>query len=185
VIVQETALVGWDSYYVIVGSSAAALTGLMFVVITLVAGSRQQSTQGVAAFGTPTIVHFCTALLISAILSAPWHSLTSVGLTIGLVGAAGLVYLAIVTRRAHQQTVYQPVMEDWIFHTILPCLVYITFFIAAWILVWHPAPALFAIAAVTLLLVFVGIHNAWDTITWLALEELRRSDQAAKEQSPT
>jgi len=37
--VQETvapALTAWGSYYVIIGSSAAALTGLMFVVITLV-----------------------------------------------------------------------------------------------------------------------------------------------------
>ena len=55
----------WESFYVIVGSSAAALTGLQFVVMALVAESRQQASSGtISAFGTPTIVHFCAALLL-------------------------------------------------------------------------------------------------------------------------
>ena len=32
-----TALSGWENFYVIVGSSAGALIGLQFVVITLIA----------------------------------------------------------------------------------------------------------------------------------------------------
>ena len=38
-----SALIPWDNFYVIVGSSAAALTGLQFVVITLVAETRKQT----------------------------------------------------------------------------------------------------------------------------------------------
>jgi len=73
-------LVAWESFYVIIGSSAAALTGLQFVVIALVAESRTRSTsREIAAFGTPTIVHFCAVLLVSAILSAPWRALTNAG----------------------------------------------------------------------------------------------------------
>src|SRR5205085_9149990 len=71
-IVQEAAvslLTTWQNFYVIIGSSAAALTGLMFVVITLIAGTRQQrSSESVGAFGTPTVVHFGAALLVAAIL---------------------------------------------------------------------------------------------------------------------
>src|SRR5262245_38998679 len=63
----------WESFYVIVGSSAAALTGLQFVVLTLIADSAVgASAAEVAAFGTPTVVHFSAVLLMSAILSAPW-----------------------------------------------------------------------------------------------------------------
>ena len=69
----------WESFYVIVGSSGAALTGLQFVVIAMIAESRKQSTgREVAAFGTPTVVHFCTVLLVAAILSAPWRGLSGV-----------------------------------------------------------------------------------------------------------
>lgn len=64
-------LAAWETFYVIVGSSGAALTGLQFVVIALVAESRRKSTfKEIDAFGTPTIVHFCAVLLVSAILSA-------------------------------------------------------------------------------------------------------------------
>jgi hypothetical protein len=73
-----TALAGWENFYVIVGSSAGALIGLQFVVITLIA-SRPVApglAQAGAAFATPTIIHFGSVLLLSAILSAPWHGVT-------------------------------------------------------------------------------------------------------------
>ena len=180
-LVQEAAampLPTWESFYVIVGSSAAALTGLMFVVIALVADSRTQSSQGVDAFGTPTIVHFCLALLVSAINSAPWRSLGSVSLTITLTGVGGLVYLAIVTRRAHRQTAYKPVFEDWLWHTILPFVSYGTYFVAGLLILRSAQTALFGVGAATLLLLFIGIHNAWDTVTWLALEQIPKAKEA-------
>ena len=78
-------LVAWESFYVIVGSSGAALTGLQFVVIALVAESRKRSTlKEIDAFGTPTIVHFCAVLLVAAILSAPWRGLLTVSIAGGV-----------------------------------------------------------------------------------------------------
>ena len=67
----------WESFYVIVGSSAGALTGLQFVVLTLIteAGMIRGTGETLAAFGSPNVVHFCAALLVSAILSAPWGGL--------------------------------------------------------------------------------------------------------------
>jgi len=87
--VAHTFLTAWESFYVIVGSAAAALTGLQFVVIALInEGPKGRSTREIDAWGTPTIVHFSVVLLISAILSAPWHRLTSVAL---MLAACGLV----------------------------------------------------------------------------------------------
>jgi len=34
----------------------------------------------------------------------------------------------------------------------------------------HPVPALFVIGAVTVLLLFTGIHNAWDDVIYIAIE---------------
>ena|SRR6266536_4124051 len=57
-------LVAWESFYVIVGSSGAALTGLQFVVMALIAeSSRRSSGREISAFGTPTVIHFCAVLL--------------------------------------------------------------------------------------------------------------------------
>jgi len=114
-------LVGWESYYVIVGSSAAALTGLQFVVIALINDLHTRASgDTLGAFGTPTVVHFCVALLTASILSAPWATLASPALALGITGLGGLLYAAIVIRRARRQKDYQPVFEDWLFHTILP-----------------------------------------------------------------
>ena len=164
------ALAGWESYYVIVGSSAAALTGLQFVVIALVAEvSARASEDQISAFGTPSIVHFCVALLASATLSAPWRSLVSAAVVLGIVGLSGLLYAAIVIRRARLQEGYQPVFEDWLWHAILPVVAYGALTGGAIGMTRHEHESLFVIGAATLLLVFIGIHNAWDTVTFIAL----------------
>lgn len=164
-------LSAWESFYVIVGSSGAALTGLMFVAIALIADSgRRRSTKEIDAFGTPTIVHFCVALLVAAIASAPWHTLRAVALAIGAVGAGGIVYAAIVVRRARRQTGYRPVFEDWLWYSILPFVAYVAFLVSGIAMTGAPEGALFVVGAATLLLLLVGIHNAWDTVTYIALE---------------
>ena len=159
----------WESFYVIVGSSGAALTGLQFVVIALTTEvRRQRSTAQFDAFGTPTVVHFCVALLISAILSAPWGELSSAAVAVGASGVFGLVYSAIVARRVSRQTAYALVFEDWLFHTALPFLAYAALLSAALTLVHHTVDALFGIGAASILLLFIGIHNAWDSVTYIA-----------------
>ena len=90
----------WETFYVIVGSSAAALTGLQFVVIALITEIRRRSTPlQIDAFATPTIVHFCAVLLLSAILTAPWPSLFGADVALGACGCVGVVYAVVVTRR--------------------------------------------------------------------------------------
>jgi hypothetical protein len=174
----HTVLSLWESFYVIVGSSGAALTGLQFVVIALVRESSiPSSTREVDAFGTPTIVHFCTALLLSAVLSAPWHALSSVALTVGAVGLGGIVYTAIIIRRARTQMGYKPVFEDWLWHTALPLVSHVALVAAAIGLYRGSEGALFAIGAVSLLLLFIGIHNAWDTVVYLAVQGGRNAQQ--------
>jgi hypothetical protein len=159
----------WESFYVIVGSSGAALTGLQFVVIALTTElRRRRSTAQFDAFGTPTIVHFCAALLISAILSAPWRELWSVAVAIGITGALGLLYMAVVMRRVRSQTLYALVFEDWLFHTALPFLAYATVLSAGLTLVHHTDDALFGVGSASILLLFIGIHNAWDSVTYIS-----------------
>lgn len=164
-------LSSWENFYVIVGSAAAALTGLMFVVITLIAGVRVQRSGGaIGAFGTPTVLHFCVSLLVAAILTAPWQTLWIITLLLGLVGLGGVIYVIIIVRRTRRQTDYTPVLEDWLWHTVFPLASYIALVVAAIMLTSNPVPALFITGAVTIMLLFIGIHNAWDTVTYIAID---------------
>jgi hypothetical protein len=173
-------LAAWESFYVIVGSSGAALTGLQFVVIALVTESRQRrSLDQIDAFATPTVVHFCSVLYVSAVLSAPWHTLLSAAIALALSGVFGVCYAGVTTLRARRQKGYTPVLEDWIWHTFLTFIAYFTLLVGALNLVRRPEWALFAVAGSCVLLLFIGIHNAWDTVTWIAVERMGPEAPAA------
>ncbi len=163
-----TPLTGWENFYVIVGSSAGALIGLQFVVITLIADLPigRGAAQAGEAFATPTIVHFGTVLLLSAILNSPWRGITSAALCWGLVGLTGLIYAAIVLRRVRRQTAYKPELEDWLFHLVFPFVAYAMLAASAVAATSRARHALFVVAAASLLLLFIGIHNAWDAVTY-------------------
>jgi len=171
-------LSGWQNFYVIVGSSAGALTGLQFVVMSLITNiAAPGSMQEVRAFGTPNVVHFCMALLLSATMSAPWPSLANLAYCLMALAAAGLIYSVRVIFHARRAD-YNPDAEDWCWYVIFPILAYTALTTGAVLLRWRPLQSLFVVAASDLLLLSVGIHNSWDTVTYLAMQ--RKPESAVK-----
>lgn len=157
----------WEAFYLIVGGAAGALIGLQFVVMTLFAD--RQKTPGVevgAAFSTPTVVYFSAALLISALTMVPWPDLRLAGFAWGAVGLAGVIYALSIIGYIRRQSAYQPVAEDWWFDVILPVVAFATLTASGGLAIAHFEPTLFGVAASALLLLFIGIHNAWDAISF-------------------
>jgi hypothetical protein len=168
----------WQTYDTIIGSAAATLTGLMFIAITLLAGSRARpSAQALGTFNTPTLFHFGAALFIAAVLAAPWPVLWYASVLLVLAGMAGLAYLSIVLWRMRRLTIYTPVPEDWLFHVTLPIVAYLVLVSAALLLPSNPRLALFGVGGVPLLLLFVGIHNAWDGVTFIVVQFMSSDDK--------
>ena len=102
--VVHATLEAWGNFYLITGTAAATLTGLQFIVQTLLASDARplgdgDPEGGIAAFGSPTVVHLSLALLLSAVLSAPWVGYVALRVTLGLLGAGALVYSGVVLRR--------------------------------------------------------------------------------------
>src|SRR5438045_7498320 len=124
-----TALDGWENFYVIVGSSAGALIGLQFVVITLIAEQpiTREVAQAGSTFTTPSVVHFGAVLFLSSVAAAPWDGIAMIAVLWGLTGLGGIAYVTRVARAMRQQTGYQPVFEDRLFHVLLPMAVYALF----------------------------------------------------------
>jgi hypothetical protein len=119
-----------------------------------------------AAFATPTIVHFSAALFVSALMRVPWPVILLPALAWGITGACGFVYTGIVGRRMVRQKAYQPAFEDWLFHVALPLASYALLGSAFFEADTHMLLSLFAVAASALLLLFIGIHNAWDAVAY-------------------
>ena len=151
----------------IIGSAAGALIGLQFVVVTLVAERPAlRATEAGAAFATPTIVHFSAVLLVSALIRIPWHSITPLAALWAVVGLGGLAYELAVARHLRRQTVYSMQFEDWMFHVLLPCVSYSVLFGSAVVAWSYEREALYGAAAAALMLLFIGIHNSWDSIAY-------------------
>ena len=174
-----TALTEWDSFYVILGSAAGALIGLQFVAMTLIAQRpplRSAAADAGPAFLTPTIVHLCAALLLSALLRAPWRAIGPIAALWGLLGLVGAAYAVIVTRRVRVQGAYRPELEDWLFHVLLPLAAYTGLVLSALAASSHTRESLFGVGAAVLLLLFIGIHNAWDNVAYHVLHGRNTGD---------
>jgi ABC-type transport system involved in multi-copper enzyme maturation permease subunit len=115
-------------------------------------GRRCGAAEAGAAFATPTIVHFGTTLLLSALLRVPWQSIILAAALWGLIGLGGLVYAMIVARRMRAQTVYQPEFEDRLFHVLLPLAAYAILALSSLAAPFHTREALFGVGAAALLL---------------------------------
>jgi hypothetical protein len=163
----------WQNFYMIMGTAAATLTGLMFVVTTLIAGIDAHLSilnAAVSAFNTPTVVHFCAVLLLAGILSAPWQTFSGLGVLLGLVGLGMGFYLLIVLRRMRRVPHYRSTLEDWIWYMTLPLLSHVLLIVAAFLFPKDPSTALYMVSSAMMLLLLVGIRNAWDNVTFLAIE---------------
>lgn len=163
----------WESFYVIIGSSAAALTGLQFVVIALSAeGEGLSSTAD--AFATPTVVHFCSVLLIASILCVPRQTPASLAACLAAEGLAGLLYAMIIMLRFGREMQYVPVLEDRIWHVVLPFAAYAALFVSGISAYRYEVAALYVVAIAALLLLLIGIHNAWDAALYIAMTKRKR-----------
>jgi hypothetical protein len=175
-------LADWANFYVITGSAAAGLTGLTFVVIALVSEARRVNAVGLDTFITPTIVHFGTVLALAAFMCVPHQTILSMTLGLGTVGVGGLAYTGRITANVHHNLgQYIPVWEDWLWTVVLPCLSYGALCAAAVLIVHHADGALYGAAGASVMLLFIGIHNAWDIAVWMSL---RKHETGTNESKP-
>ena len=164
-------LQGWDNFYYLIGSAAAGLIGLLFVVMTLTAGrDRSRIVRAAGIYMTPTIVTFGVVLAISAIAMAPGLPLVPRGVAFGLFALSGLAasargFVGIARLRKEPQP---PHWSDHWCYGVAPVVMYLglTAVIAATF--WgHSSWAPFALGGLLLSLLLLGIRNAWDLVTWM------------------
>ncbi|HEX7571928.1 MAG TPA: hypothetical protein VF514_02465, partial [Bacteroidota bacterium] len=53
-----------------------------------------------------------------------------------------------------------------LFHGILPFGAYVMLAVSAWVAHYDERPGMYLVGGAALLLLFIGIHNAWDAVTY-------------------
>lgn len=158
---------GWSNFYYLIGSAAAGLIGLTFVVVTLTAGrERGASLRGAGLYLTPTVVHFVTVFAISAVTMVPGLRGGWAAIAIALIAAFGL---GCALRSAFGISgPNSPHWSDFWLYAGVPLAIYAALLASAAGLWFGLSWASLALAGLLLTLMLVGIRNAWDTITWIA-----------------
>ena len=162
---------GWGDFFFLLGSAAAGLIGLLFVVVTLTSGTdRSQAQRGANLYMTPTAYHFGVTLFVSALAIAPALPAWAEGAIFTGVAFTGLFYAFRSTFGIRTVVLNgePPHWTDRWFYGFAPAAVYAAMFGAA-LAVWtRSACAPMALGGVLLVLLLLGIRNAWDLVTWIA-----------------
>jgi hypothetical protein len=160
----------WSDFYLLVGSAAAALIGLLFVVASLTSGLERSTVQrGARLYLTPIIFHLAALVVLSAVAMMPEVPRPAAASVAGAAAAAGLLYAIMVVRGilgpTHEES---PHWTDKWFYGVAPGALYLLLGLVSagmWLGAdWPPMGQ----AAIALVLLLVAIRNAWDLATWLA-----------------
>lgn len=160
----------WHDYFFMIGSSAAALIGLMFVVVTLTAGrDRDEVERGKQLYTSPIVCHLAAVLVVSSAAIVPVARPGFLGLAAGAAAALGIIIglrsaLGIVRRPGAPDAM----IFDMFWYGVAPALVYLGLGAAAYAFLtarsWGPG----LLAADLMALLLVSIHAEWDLVTYLA-----------------
>jgi hypothetical protein len=155
---------GWDNFYILLGSASGGLIGLLFIVVTLTSNmDRDRALQGASRYMTPTVLLFAAVLLVSAIASAPlpapWHRVALTGTALVLLVWA----LTNVWRMFGLSTGAPPThwTDPWCYAGF-PALAYLALGGAA------AAGSGLGVGVMAATILMLGVRNAWDLITWIA-----------------
>jgi hypothetical protein len=163
-------LTEWESFYLLVGSAAAALIGLLFIVATLTAGiDRSSIERGTQFYMTPIVFHLGVILVLSSIALAPLLTPTAFGVLCGLAALAGIARSAQVFRGIRNTPADPP--TDWSdkwYYGAGPMLAYVALAPISVAFIMRRQWAEAGVAAVAVVLLLLGIRNAWDLVTYLA-----------------
>ncbi len=172
------ALQGWQSFYQIVGESAATLTGLTFISVTLgVSQLTVETSPLVRTFTGRVLESFLSALVISALMCIPaqtCHVLSCELATIGVISLWRSLVLLLIVYHNRLRLRLKP--HHWLWHLSLPWVGSLCVLVSAIGLSRSWPSALDATAFGVLLLVLAGVNNAWEFAVQALLASLQGVD---------
>jgi hypothetical protein len=161
----------WDNFYEVIGTSAAGLIGVMFVVTTLTAGlEHSRMSRGARVYLTPIVFHFSIIVILSAIALAPDLRPMGDGAILGGCAIVGVLYSVVTTIRIFTLgDDFPPDWEDRCFYGLAPTVAYGGLAWGAIGAARSDPMAPNAIGGAVVILLLTSIRNAWDLATFLVL----------------
>ena len=171
----HTPLERWHEFYLLIGTSAAALVALLFVAVSVGTGFiTPERSHGTRTYISPVAVHFVSVLVVSAIALVPSHTRISLALIIG-AGAVGMmvcsVYVLIRVLKGESQEIV-----DWLGYGVAPLICYAGLLAAAILFFLDVRGGPELLAAAVVLLLIVTIRDAWDLLLFIVRQRRTSAD---------
>ena len=171
----------WQNFYMLLGGASATLVGLMFIAISLSSARRRPAERhelerAFNAFMSPTFIHFVYVLVTAVVVFVPTLDAAVLGGLLLLVGIGSIGNVARNLRYMRERYRASALdRSDLAWYGLLPALAYILYLDAGIGLLRSAAGvpsrghALDALAAGAILLLVIGVRNAWDLMVYLVL----------------
>ncbi len=158
----------WHDFFVLLGTAAGTLVGLLFVAATVSSGVFSLERRApLRMFLSATVVHFSSVLAASLIMLLPLTSWLLLGVIVLLCALVGLGYSVLTVRDVVRDGLITNVdWEDRTWYGVLPFLTYVAELVTGIALTCGIAAGCAVLAACMGLLLVAGIHNAWDITVW-------------------
>jgi hypothetical protein len=162
-------LAEWHDFFVLLGTAAGTLVGLLFVAASVSSGVFSYERRApLRMFLTATVVHFVSVLAVSLIMLLPLASWPALGVIVVVSGLVGLGYSVLALRDCVRDGLITNIdWEDRTWYGVLPFTAYTAACAAGIALVFGTGTGCAMLAACMGLLLVSGIHNAWDITVWI------------------
>ena len=162
------ALGQWHDFYTLLGAASATLVGLLFVAATVGAGVFTGAQRGASRmFLSASVIHFSSLLIACLVVLAPVQTWVSLGMMIAACGSFGLAYYGLAWRDTVRDGLSKKIdWDDRIWYGVLPVICYMFETASGAALVLRSPLGCMALALSLVLLLVIGIHNAWDITLW-------------------
>jgi hypothetical protein len=157
----------WHEFYGLLGTAAAALLSLLFVVASIGANALTVESAGATrTFMSPVAFHYANVLFLGLVALIPTQTWESFGLTLGVAAAGSLGYSIVILVRVLRDS--RADMADNLAYGAVPAVCYTAGLIASVLILKQSAAGLEVLAGAALLLLVVNIRNAWDLMLAMA-----------------
>ncbi len=166
----------WHDFYILIGTASATLIGLMFVAASVAISYLDDEHEGpMRAFLTPTVLHF-TAILVTCLMgTAASQTPTSFGTLVAVGGVVGKGFAARVWLNMYRRGITRRLdLADRFCYVIVPILTYLMMTGTGIVLCVRPNLGLYLLAAALVILLILGIRNAWDMTLWIVVRTPNR-----------
>jgi hypothetical protein len=156
---------GWHDFYLLVGTAAATLVGLLFLALSLNAHLiLGEDNTGSRILARQTFANFLSVVTFAALFLIPDPGPLGLGVPLAFIGAAGLYGVArraVVSRRTHVRAFNH---RSIIRHLVVSGACFLALIVVAVSLLFEQTAGLYWLIPVMLVLIAGASQNAWELL---------------------